>query len=402
MGGGLMQLVAYGAQDIYLTSNPQITFFKVVYRRHTNFAIESIEQTFNGSVGFGNKVTCTVSRNGDLIHKVYLQADLPAVTVTGTVGTDGGATPAATTFKWADNIGHQLIQEVVIEIGGQQIDKHYGEWLTIWNELTQTDEKATGYNTMVGADLTQVSAAGAEFNNAANTATVAARRLYVPLQFWFCRNPGLALPLIAMQYHEVKFHLTFRGLADLHTKTGPGAISSGTPALSQASLYVDYIYLDTDERRQFAQVQHEYLIEQLQFTGAESISGGSIKSKLAFNHPVKELIWQLDGGSSPSFTAGKLQLNGHDRFSPRDAAYFNLVQPYQHHTRVPSNENLFVYSFALNPEQHQPSGTVNMSRIDNATLMLETTGSPTGLRVYASNYNILRVMSGMAGLAYSN
>jgi hypothetical protein len=167
-------------------------------------------------------------------------------------------------------------------------------------------------------------------------------------------------------------------------------------------LYVDYIYLDTDEGRQFAQVQHEYLIEQLQFTGAESMTGNSTKSKLAFNHPVKELIWQLDGGSSPAITSGKLQLNGHDRFSARAGAYFNLVQPYQHHTRVPSISNLFVYSFALNPEQHQPSGSVNMSRIDNATLMLETTGSPTGLRVYAVNYNVLRVMSGMAGLAYSN
>ena len=390
MGGGLMQLVAYGAQDIYLTSNPQITFFKVVYRRHTNFAIESIEQTFNGSVGFGNKVSCTVSRNGDLIHKVYLQVDLPALQATNA---DELAGPAVN-VKWRDNIGHHLIKEVTIEIGGQQIDKHYGEWLTIWNELTQTDEKATGYNTMVGADIPSLSLPDTGVQQ-----TLAGRRLYVPLQFWFCRNPGLALPLIALQYHEVKFHLTFRDFAECYDPL-PDTVTVATPTLSQASLYVDYIYLDTDERRQFAQVQHEYLIEQLQFTGAESVSGSSTKSKLAFNHPVKELIWQLDGAGA-TFGTGKLQLNGHDRFSARDATYFNLVQPYQHHTRIPG-ANVYVYSFALNPEQHQPSGTVNMSRIDNATLMLEGLSSATGLRVYAVNYNVLRVMSGMGGLAYSN
>jgi hypothetical protein len=358
MGGGLMQLVAYGAQDIYLTSNPQITFFKVVYRRHTNFAIESIEQTFNGSVAFGNKVSCTVSRNGDLIHKVYLQA-----------------TFAGLDQDLADDAGHKLIKEVVIEIGGQQIDKHYGEWLSIWNDLTQTSEKETGYNKMIGSDLTR-------------SGTV-----YVPLQFWFCRNPGLALPLIALQYHEVKFHLTFGSRAECAPTATAGTV--------QASLFVDYIYLDTDERRQFAQVQHEYLIEQLQFTGAESIGAGAAKSKLAFNHPVKELIWQLS--PTHSYASAKLQLNGHDRFSERDAAYFQLVQPYQHHTRIPAaSKGINVYSFALNPEQHQPSGTVNMSRIDNATLMLSSVSDATSLRVYAVNYNVLRVMSGMGGLAYSN
>jgi hypothetical protein len=372
MGGGLMQLVAYGAQDIYLTSNPQITFFKVVYRRHTNFAIESIEQTFNGAADFGKKVTCTVSRNGDLIHKVYLQASLPALG----------------TGNYANDAGHRLIKEITIEIGGQQIDKHYGEWLSVWNELTQTAERSDGYNAMVG------STGGAASN--------AARTIYVPLQFWFCRNPGLALPLIALQYHEVKFNLTFASAAECSVD------ANGVAAASlSASLWVDYIYLDTDERRQFAQVQHEYLIEQLQFTGSEAITDSNNKLKLAFNHPCKELIWTLhasadanDFGPDSNLSSAKLQLNGHDRFAERPGAYFNLVQPYQHHTRVPG-AGIYVYSFALNPEQHQPSGTVNMSRIDNATLHL--TASAAGrARVYAVNYNVLRVMSGMGGLAYSN
>lgn len=330
----------------------------------SSVAMESIEQTFNGTVGFGKKVTCTVSRNGDLIHKVYLQADLPAL--------------SSSNDTYISDVGHALIKEVTVEIGGQQIDKHYGEWLQIWSELTLPAEKETGYNKMIDGDWE------------GNT-------VYVPLQFWFNRNPGLALPLIALQYHEVKFNITFDS-ADHCVSSG--SVASGGDL--SGSLYVDYIYLDTDERRQFAQVQHEYLIEQLQFTGAESLtSGGSAKSKLAFNHPVKELIWviQADGNApneyTGSFGTAKLQLNGHDRFSERKASYFNLVQPYQHHTRIPSS-NVYVYSFALHPEQHQPSGTVNMSRIDNATLHLgAVSGSSPSLHTYAVNYNVLRIMAGI-------
>jgi hypothetical protein len=352
MGGGLMQLVAYGAQDIYLTGNPQITFFKVVYRRHTNFSMESIEQTFNGSVAKGRKVSCTISRNGDLIHRMYLR-----------MVTDSTAK------------GLELIKSVEVEIGGQRIDKHYGEWLHIWNELTQTAGHESAYTSMTEGTL-----------------------MYVPLEFWFCRNPGLALPLIALQYHEVKVNVEFNTVSGVE--------------LNEASLFVDYIYLDTDERRRFAQVSHEYLIEQLQFTGDETAAS---KIKLNFNHPVKELVW-VNKASGASFgdyqefgTSATLQLNGHERFSSRDAAYFSVVQPYQHHERVPvtktgntyANAEINVYSFALKPEEHQPSGTCNMSRIDNATLSISGVIAGT-ISVYAVNYNVLRIMSGMGGLAYSN
>lgn len=260
-----------------------------------------------------------------------------------------------------------------------------------------TSEKEAGYNSMIGNTDTLTS----------NATSQLATTLYVPLQFWFCRNPGLALPLIALQYHEVKFNLQFATLD--HVSVGT---ISNSPTLN-ASLYVDYIYLDTDERRQFAQVQHEYLIEQLQFTGAESVSGSSYKSKLALNHPCKELVWVVhQAANQPSDFAdnetehtvldAKLQLNGQDRFSTRPGSYFNLVQPYQHHTRIPS-VGIYVYSFALNPEAHQPSGTVNMSRIDNATLQLSLASlTDASLHVYAVNYNVLRVMAGMGGLAYSN
>jgi hypothetical protein len=293
-----------------------------------------------------------------------------------------------------------MIDYVNIEIGGQEIDRHYGDWLNIWNELTQTAEKEDGYNVMIGSTVA--------LSPTSPGASTPAATLYIPLQFWFCRNPGLALPLIALQYHEVKFNISFRPVAECVVNYA--GLSSGTPTISNASLYIDYVYLDTDERRQFAQVQHEYLIEQLQFTGAESFSNSNVKSKLALNHPCKELVWvlQLDSNVSAGanrwadYTDGttayngddtlataKLQLNGQDRFSVREAAYFNVVQPYQHHTRCPAT-GIYVYSFSLNPEQHQPSGSVNMSRIDNATLLLDltTAANPVQLRVYAVNYNV--------------
>jgi len=433
MGGGLMQLVAYGAQDIYLTGNPQITFFKVVYRRHTNFAMESIEQTFNGSADFGKKVTCTVSRNGDLVSRVYLEAVLPALT-----GLD--ATGAAFGYGWCDEVGHALVKNVEVEIGGQRVDKHYSEWMSLWNALTVRESQRLGVDSMMGnvaATLPQATTGSAD-----TAGDTAAYRLYVPLQFWFCRNPGLALPLIALQYHEVKINMEFRALSELLLEQAShasalqalAAIATArlpTASLSSASLWVDYVYLDTDERRRFAQVSHEYLIEQVQFTGAESVSSTSNKLRLNFNHPVKELVWgvRLDASKSANqhfnwtsanssittrqgydsatavntVSAGKLQLNGHDRFAERKGTYFNTVQPYQHHTRVPTSAGVNAYSFALKPEEHQPSGTCNMSRIDNATLNL-TLGSASAseAHVYAVNYNVLRVMSGMGGLAYSN
>jgi hypothetical protein len=369
MGGGLLQLVAYGAQDVYLTGNPQITFFKVVYRRHTNFSIESIQQTFNGNANLGQRVTCQISRNGDLVHKLYLQANV-------TRGTGG------------KKVGHKLIDQVEVEIGGQMIDRQYGEWMYIWNELTLPEGKKEGFKKMIN------------YEGTSGTHTV-----YVPLEFWFCRNIGLALPLIALQYHEVKINLTLGSTDTL----------GASATVSNVELWADYIFLDTDERRRFAQLSHEYLIEQVQFTGGESIAGGTpttgvtTKSKLSFNHPVKELVWvnkeaTLTDFSNLPTTDFQLQLNGNDRFAKRDAKYFTHVQPYQHHENIPNGENIHVYSFALKPEEHQPSGTLNMSRIDTATAIVGTpAGSAAGtLNMYAVNYNVLRILSGMGGLAYSN
>ena len=775
MGGGLMQLVAYGAQDVYLTGNPQITFWKVTYRRHTNFSLESVEQTFNGQADFGRRVTCTISRNGDLAYRTYLQVTLPEINQdmhnarrSGNANAKGWDTTQqyderindAVYARWLDCPGEQIISQVEVEIGGQRIDRQYGDWMHIWQQLTLSAEQERGYNKMIGNTtqltfITDPTFADVEGPCDSNTpdAVCAPRNalpettLYVPLQFWYCRNPGLALPLIALQYHEVKINLDLRpideclwavqtlncsGCPDGHVwdaasqqcvpssttqkphdgvgRYQPGENVKVTTAYNQslvaASLYVDYVFLDTDERRRMAQNPHEYLIEQLQFTGDESVGSSSNKIKLNFNHPCKELIWvvqpdsnvdycsslecgatlfsalgaqpfnysdsldalpnalhafsgprsaannsdpnvsphwsfigkdglfaqagaadnnpvatnvgqfwnvsnasnengvaennilgggaygsaggavpgplgagtgdprntqsstwqgstgwfdasqgdacnnvfnftlndpgasmaldglniglgqpaanlpanatvnklaamlkNLTGGpnpmgqskiaaaeallaqaqhvaatedpvvsqfaaqvanqvlsflnqnggmnapaANPAMTPGannsgggfydggvgpvsfvsdagafvlnetsltmhcwgenpvvtaKLQLNGQDRFSEREGTYFDLVQPYQHHTRSPDT-GINVYSFALRPEEHQPSGTCNFSRIDNATLQLVLSnntveGTKTAkVRVYATNYNVLRIMSGMGGLAYSN
>ena len=633
MGGGLMQLVAYGAQDVYLTGNPQITFWKVVYRRHTNFSMETIEHTLSGNPNFGRKSTATIIRNGDLAYRVYLLVTLDAVSWDVNVPSNGVETssPCYTPpmLAWVRRLGHALIKSVCVEIGGSEIDEQYGTWLDIWYELTHTDEQDRGYRKMIGdvPELTRLEAPDCN-GNVKDEYT-----LYVPLQFWFNRNSGLALPLIALQYHEVRLDFEFEDVNKLIVWKSDS--NGATPNLKdinmkEASILVDYVYLDSVERRRFAQVGHEYLIEQVQFTGDETISGGSpnsrtvsYKSRLSFNHPTKELIWVVknttysgDDLSSSSVSAGNrflaysnnevgwnsvalqdaanniannmvrltscdptgqgslsnlkvtdpvvsldgvchcyclttntdghfirvnvfvanhedgdknlqlnryplysgtlssssgapsgfnftdcideinvnvdqcsgcvsatvvsqqlslndvsvplqsgvapnnlvdtrylnnsagnpfdvyviqfnnyglrldgagnpvqqavLQLNGHDRFDPRLGSWFNYVQPWQHHTHTPA-DGVNVYSFALHPEQHQPSGTCNLSRIDNTVLCLtledplrtsrancKSNGqltidlSNSMLYTYAFNYNVLRIMSGMGGLAYSN
>jgi hypothetical protein len=318
-----MQLVAYGAQDVYLTGNPQITFWKVTYRRYTNFAMESIEQTFNGQADFGRRVTCTISRNGDLAYRTYLQITLPEInqamnpTPTTRVPNGPGAqhrSESGVFARWLDFPGEQIISIVEVEIGGQRIDRQYGDWMHIWNQLTLTSEQQRGYYKMVGntTQLTFITdpsfaAVDGPCATSAPTQVCAPRNalpettLYVPLQFWYCRNPGLALPLIALQYHEIKINLDLRpideclwAVTSLNNTSSTSSLKVSTAyqmSLVAASLYVDYVFLDTEERRRMAQSAHEYLIEQLQFTGDESVGSSSNKIKLNFNHPCKELIW---------------------------------------------------------------------------------------------------------------
>ena len=441
MGGGLLQLVAYGAQDAYLTGNPHITFWKVLYKRHTNFAIEAFRVNFTGAPTYGQRVVAVVNRNADLIWKTYVEVTLPDTTASATGKTYDVLWTGGSQRRFA----YTLLQQVEVEIGGQIIDRHYGEWLYLWESLTGDVDTRFKLDTMVGGSLSGTATSSNSCGGRPNV-------LYIPLQFWFCRNPGLALPLIALQYHEVRFNITLADSTDLVSKGSWASVSQAAanlPQVKDMALYMDYVYLDVDERRRFAQESHEYLIDQLQYTGQQQITTSSGRLDLTLNHPVKELVWvfqnseKTDCGSSATASIGftqpftyddivnrcRLQINGQDRFDERYGDYFWKVQPYQHHSGggfwpiinaeqtggtdgdpiyYPATNPVNVYSFAIQPEEQQPSGTCNFSRIDNATLVFDSiTGGPSkatpyNFRVYAVNYNIFRIMSGMGGLAYSN
>jgi len=404
-----MQLVAYGAQDVYLTGNPKVTFFQAVYKRHTNFAMENIEQTVNGTAADNGRVSVTIARNGDLIADMYVE-----------MKTASGA--GVSSDAW---VAERAIKNVELSIGGQRIDKHYQKWWRLYSELYLDESKKLNYGKMTSG-------------------VVSAKSIFLPLLFFFNRNPGLALPLIALQYHEVRLDFDLSAEFDYYTDG------------STFKVWGNYIYLDTEERRRFAQKGHEYLIEQVQHTGTDSVTVGSENQKrLSYNHPVKELVWCLDEGGTdyanlwnftntditltsnidqavfdsncfalPSSagapmllqegtqfdeeTSGplesfKLVLNGQDRFKEQGGKYFNQVQPFNHHSGSPM-PGIYSYSFALKPEEHQPTGTCNFSRIDNAQVSIKPKSNFRNdtLHMFATNYNVLRIQSGMGGLAFSN
>ena len=417
MAGGLMQLVAYGAQDVYLTGNPKVTFFQAVYRRHTNFAMENIEQTVNGTAADSGRVSVTIARNGDLVSEMYVELKSKA-------GLESNTSTSGADACW---VAERAIKDVELSIGGQRIDKTYQKWWRLYSELYLDESKKASWGKMTTAVGSQV---------------------FLPLIFFFNRNPGLALPLIALQYHEVRLDFDLTDQFSTHTDG------------STFKVWANYIYLDTEERRRFAQKGHEYLIEQVQHTGVDSVtaSGGTKQVRLSYNHPVKELVWALsaneaqqglwnftktagDGdiimesdatlgaaaglvptslsGAPMLFSTGaqkfteeavgtidtfKLVLNGQDRMKEQSGKYFNQLQSFQHHTGSPY-AGIYSYSFALKPEEHQPTGSCNFSRIDNAQVAVKTAGdntAATNLHMFAVNYNVLRIQSGMGGLAFSN
>ena len=411
MAGGLMQLVAYGAQDVYLTGNPEVTFYQAKYKRHTNFAMENIEQTINGTAADSGRVSVTIARNGDLVGDMYIQT-----------------ASLATTSADACWVAERAINNVELSIGGQRIDKHYQKWWRLYSELYLDESKKANWGKM--------------------TTAATGNTVYLPLIFFFNRNPGLYLPLIALQYHEVRVDIDLASNMENYLDKG------------EFKVWANYIYLDTEERRRFAQKGHEYLIEQVQHTGTDTVDGTTAKQiRLSYNHPVKELVWCLSNaaaasslwnftentedivvesnvtavsssncfvptslsgapmlsvgaaGSTVDFTEEavgplstfKLVLNGQDRFKEQKGKYFNQVQAFNHHTGSPY-AGVYSYSFALKPEEHQPTGTCNFSRIDNAQVSVtrKNTSDATSLHMFAVNYNVLRIQSGMGGLAFSN
>lgn len=506
MTGGLLQLVAKGNEDLYLTYEPQITFFKNVYKRHTNFSSESIPQNFNSKPDFGKKITCTLAKNADLIHKIYVVVQLPKINQIINTGDISNLNKCA----WIENIGWNIIKNVEIEIGGYVIDKHYSDWLQIWSSLTKTNGKDYGLNKMIGnvPELT-------EFTTSKQNYT-----LYIPLMFWFCNNPGLALPIIALEFSDVKVNIEFAGINDVlllsptnyididnnlvhfnvgdilyqkinnkqnlikfchfenidsqtnrlyYSKINNDKIVShdntniklkdnfkiysldgvynvnpkfgvfeqiyinkltnfewvNSLSISSAYLWVDYIFLDIDERIKFIKSNHEYLIDVLIYDNDRIISNNSGKYKFGYSQPCKEIVFraQMDylvGNNllqKSNYCLDYLKktniinnvqiiMNGVERLSSRDANYFHYIQPFQHHTNKPI-PGLYMYSFSLFPEKHQPGGSCNLSRIDDFQININVNKSinylnPAKFKVYARGINVLRIINGQAGLAFSN
>lgn len=532
MGGGIAQLTTYGLADAYLTGSPQITFWKMMYRRHTNFATESIRQVFDGTADFGRKTSCTLSRNGDLAGAVWLEITLPdllaydispappdgnsldvtsstaglfrdpagnywqtltAGSYTDPVGfydpatatyhasatvTSGATTQAVVSYsestgtyygasvsasapsgrgaeletwpylcrsgssapyafappshrlRWTNSIAHALLASVEIAIGGTRIDRHTGEWLDVWSELTEREEKRAGFWEMVGK------CSDADYDAGWTRAQSRARTYYLPLRFCFNTSPGMYIPLAALNYSQITYSFEFRDylecvkaavpVSQLTAKLGGEVLS-----MTDCSAYCDYVFLDHEERNRMAEMPHEYLVTQLQFLGDEAVPAPSDpngtkarKYSLNFNHPVRELVWvyvaksnyerdavggnnwlRYDVPGRPEeeiFEEARLVMNGHDRFSARSAPYFRLVQPYEHHTRCP-DKKVHVYSFSLlSPEDLQPSGQANFTRLDTAQLQFSLNEAlPVGkMKIFAHSFNVLRVSSGLAGLAF--
>ena len=497
MAGGVLQLVAVGVENLYLTDDPQITFFKIVYRRHTNFSVESIPQYFNLKPDFSNRVSCSIAKNGDLINRVYVVVTLPAIP----------KLPGIVVARWVNEVGYALIKTAEIEIGGKVIDRHYSEWLYIWNELNKNNNQR-GVDIMTG-NVPELF----KFNKSINS-----YQLYIQLPFWFCRNPSLSLPIVALEYSEVKINIEFNDLDkciiagpshlicltdcinlfkpyemlqingqdsyvqficfdDSTLKMGylkvddgvslqPGDILVGTESgytstvynpvinlypsittnnevlyltksntnfrsiynltISEAFLYVDYIYLDNMERMKFARSDHEYLIDYCQFDNDKIVYNSNNKLKIGYSHPTKEIIVRaqlnnmIGTYSNDPFNyttsfyhkTGKsliknctLRLNGFIRESSYDKHFYTYVQSYQHHISI-APLGTFLYSFALNPTDHQPSGSCNFSKIDDLSIDITiepiTYSNPVNIRVYAITQNILRIINGVAGLAFDN
>jgi hypothetical protein len=422
--GGLLQLVAMGKQDVFLTGNPQMTWFKMVYRRYTNFAIESQPMYFDGTGDFGKRITCLVPRRGDLLSQVILEVSLPALT-------DVSGNPVA----YVNSVGHAMIQEITLEVGEQEIDRQNGEWMEIWSSYTTTSDKQTGFYNMIG-----------KVDGYPQQTAFGPLKLYIPLRFWFCKNPGMALPLIALQYHPVRINLTIRPLSQLCispvlTSITPTTFEVMPASIQDIMLWGDYIYLDVEERRRFVSSTHEYLIEQTQYSPVIPVPSGSTTASLhiEFNHPVRELFWYIqrddmtryheyfnysslgvneDGVRQDLLIDTVLQLDGFDRFQVRDAGYFRLVQPWQYHTVIPEDFFVYSYSFALRPEDVQPTGSMNASRIDsivlqvtvNTTLQVQlpppAPQTPFGIgnmhaRVYGINHNVFRIADGFGGVLFT-
>lgn len=460
-----MQLVARGQQDMYLTGSPTMSYFKMVYRNHTNFAMEPIKQTFLTKPVLDRSThsisTCRIGRNADLLQDVHFAFELPAIYSDGNLR-----------FRWIDKVANYMIYSASVRVDTNVIDIQYGEWLDVWNELTLTQDKREAYDKMTGNvyEFTNPTTLNnrivitnnwldyqyyPDYSTLNGAPSIPSRRFYVPLNFWFTKNPGLALPLVSLQYQTIEVSIEFRGIEDLYqvydNNTGKYYSPSGYRALypnvdvsinrfivpgggGQSTLididgYLEcnYIFLDDDERREIAATSTDYLVDRVY----RMETGGFITvglMDLIMHNPIKEVVWMVrrsdvttynewsnmtynmpyDGslGQQNILKTAKIMWNGLDRFEEKPYQYFNQIQPYQHHTSSP-RDGVYMYSFSINPEKSQPSGAFNASMISKIQLYL-TMNAPASSNVeydvvaYATYYNIFRVMAGTGAMVFAS
>jgi len=498
MTGGTMHLAARGIEDIFLSEDPQITYFKIVYRRHTNFSIEEIRQNFiQKTVDFNTKVTAIITKSGDLINQSSLVITLPQIDEVS----DG-----ITKVAWVKDIGYRIIKSISIEINGRTINRHYGEWMYLWNELfnPQPDKAAK----IIG-NINELT----EFTNGKKS-----YQLTIPLQFWFCKYAGNALPLVALLYSDVKINVEFQSLEyclkvtpthniycdtdivnfnfnEIIVQNIDGVIAAGyflsydvltrqlyyyqitsnnfssipygtvntakykiigqttnffiypytqqfstkiiTPIaypqdqatqylhLGDCYLLINFIYLDDDERLKFAQSKNDYLIDQLFYTEFNEVTGPMEMIELNVDNPAKftifllQMAYQLNAknynnyvdtfdstqnNASNLITAATILLNDRERISFRNSKYFENVQQYQH-TRNTGPPGVNLYSYGIEMNSSQPSGSCNMSKIETIRTKIQvnpilSTNNLGYFRSYTESHNILRISNGFGALLF--
>jgi hypothetical protein len=457
MPGGILQLVAVGSQDQYITGAPEMSYFKAVYKRHTNFSMESVKQTFLTKPTLDSStstVVCKIGRVADLLGEVYLSFKLPDIYSSDKYR-----------FKWIKHVAQYMVYSYAVRIDTQLIDQGYGEWIDIWNELTLPPGKKVAYDRMTGnvqsmfSPISNKPKAIIENNRirytyypdstaAPFTPSIKGRRIILPLPFWFTRNPALALPLVALQYQTIEVVLELRSVEDLYqlyderndTYVSPSryrelyadnvAIGKFLNPAGTASNVIDidaylecnYIFLDENERRVFATSSMDYLIERVYRNETGGITRQSLIDMYVSN-PIKEFVWITrrsdinrtnewsnltatipDNSEFPILKTAKVIWNGLDRIDEKPFEYFNMIQPYQHHSNGP-RQGIYCYSFAIYPEKWQPSGSFNASTINRIQMYVtldDTTSMEYTVTIYSIYYNVFRVMGGSGAMAFAN
>lgn len=410
MGGAVLQLVSYGTQSEYLLGNPSVSYFKFVHKRHTNFAIESISNNFSETLDFGRKSSCIIGKHGDMISKMFLQITLP------NIENNSGSEP----ISWTNELGHSIVKKVEFLIGGIVVDTIDGEWLDIYSQFYLDESKKEGYSEMIKhmEAFDQYS-----FQNRMN--------LFIPLHFWFTQNLGSSLPLVALQYHDIVVNVYLRSIDQCFFSEQENQAPKNTSIIN-SRIYCDYVFLDTKERKDFAQKEHDYLIVQHQKNDNNVIRYGSssINIPLEFNHPTKSIYWTLQNKEAQRInlwgeyclnpqrittenpleilSSVEMNINGQERFSEKEAEFFRLVEPYKYGAVIPK-KYMYTYNFCVHSDKYQPSGAINFSRIDNSNMIFKfnmdtntNKDNDIDIKIYAINYNVLKIKNGMGGVIYND